>query len=137
MKNKSVAGVTLSELMIATLILAFVLIGILSLFINCMLLNESNRNLTIAASHAQYILEEIRSTNFDQIETKINNSDWDLNETEIKTAPYNLTALDSEAIDTNVIQTGDPLGISVTVNWSDRGQRQRSTELQTFITDYQ
>lgn len=137
---KYLAAFTLSELLLAAAILVFVLAGLLALFLNCLILNEANRNLTVATSHAQYIMEEIKDasdTDFTQLESKINNGDWDLNDIQIQAAPYNLTALSNESIDANVTVNGNPLGISVIVQWNDRGQRLRSTELVTSIANYQ
>lgn len=62
----SLTGFTLSELLLAAAILAFVLTGLLLLFINCSLLNEANRNLTIATSYAQELMEVIESKRFDE-----------------------------------------------------------------------
>jgi len=137
--KKIKSGFTLSELLLAAAILVFVLAGLLALFANCLILNEANRNLTVATSHAQYIMEEIKDAaelDFTQLELRINNGDWDLNASQIQAAPYNLTALGNESIDTNA-QSGNPLGISVIVQWNDRGQRPRSTELDTLIANYQ
>lgn len=50
---------TLSELMIASLILAFALLGLLTLFIACLFLNESSRNSTLAYSAMQTKMEEL------------------------------------------------------------------------------
>lgn len=133
-------GFTLSELLLSAAILVFVLAGLLALFINCMILNEANRNLSIATTHAQYIMENIKDaadTDFSQLESAINNGAWDLDASEIQSDPYNLTALSNESIDTNVTGSGNPLGIAVIVQWNDRGQRSRSTELDTLIANYQ
>ena len=131
------AGFTLSELLLAAAILVFVLAGLLALFLNCLVLNDANRNLTVASTHAQYIMEQIKSTDFAQVESKINNGDWDLNTSQIQSAPYNLAALSNESINTNVTQSGNPLGISVAVQWNDRGGRPRSAQLDTLIANYQ
>ncbi len=133
----SLRGFTLSELLLAAAILVFVLAGLLALFLNCLILNEANRNLTIAMTHAQYIMEEIKDEDFDGLEAKINNGDWDLDASAIQSAPYGLAALSNETIDVNATQSGNPLGISVTVQWNERGQRIRSTELDTLIANYQ
>ena len=138
--KKIKSGFTLSELLLAAAILVFVLAGLLALFLNCLILNEANRNLTVATSHAQYIMEEIKDAadpDFTQLESKINNGDWDLNASQIQAAPYNLTVLSNESINTNVTQSGNPLGISVIVQWNDRGGRPRSTELDTLTANYQ
>ena len=129
-------GLTLTELMLAAAILAFVLCGLIILFVNCSFLNEANRNLVIATTHIQYIMEQVRNTTFSQIEANNNNENWDLDAAAIETDPYNLEALDNEAIDTQVFQTGNPLGVSVTVSWNDRRQRPRSITLDTKLTDY-
>jgi Tfp pilus assembly protein PilW len=137
--KKIKSGFTLSELLLAAAILVFVLAGLLALFLNCMVLNEANRNLTVATTHAQYIMEEIKDaaeTDFTQLESRINNGDWDLNAIQIQAAPYNLTVLSNESIDTNVTVSGNPLGVSVIVRWNDRGQRPRSAELATLIANY-
>jgi type II secretory pathway pseudopilin PulG len=127
----SLTGFTLSELLLAAVILAFALSGLLTLFVNCMFLNESNRNLTIATGHAQYVMEEIKNTNFAALKTKIDNGDWDWDGQDI--GSKGLTALSNESIDTNATGT-DPLDVTVTVNWKDRGTRDRNTVLETLIT---
>lgn len=135
----SVTGFTLSELLLAAAILVFVLAGLLALFINCLVLNDANRNLTVATTHAQYIMENIKDaadTGFASLESNINSGNWDLNTSQIQSAPYNLPALNNENINTNVTQSGNPLGISVIVQWNDRGGRPRSTELDTLIANY-
>lgn len=129
-------GFTLSELLLAAAILVLVLAGLLLLFLNCLVLNEANRNLTVATSHAQYIMEQIKDTDFSDAETRINTGDWDLDTSEIQSSPYNFTALNGEAIDASVTQSGNPLGVSVTVQWNERGQRSRSATLETLIANY-
>ena len=137
--KKIKSGFTLSELLLAAAILVFVLAGLLALFANCLILNDANRNLIVATSHAQYIMEEIKNAaepDFAQLES----GDWDLDESQIQSAPYNLTALSNETIDTNVTQQdNDPdlLIVSVIVQWNDRGQRPRSAQLETLIANYQ
>ncbi len=127
---------TLSELLLAAAILVLVLAGLLLLFLNCLILNEANRNLTVATSHAQYIMEQIKDTDFAEVETNINAGNWDLDATEIGSSPYNFTALNGEVINASVTQSGNPLGVSVTVQWNERGQRSRSTTLETLIANY-
>lgn len=126
-------AVTLSELLLATAILAFVLSGLLMLFTKCMLLNDANRNLATATSHAEYVLEDIRQKVFSTIQTNINNGTWDWNPGQI--SGQGLTALGNEAIDTQA-SGSNPLRVTVTVTWIDRSQRARSTFLETLITNY-
>ena len=121
--------------MLAAFILTFVLAGLLLLFTNCILLNAANRELSIATSHAEYILEDIRAAGFTDIS---NNgvSRWDLTTAQLQVSPYSFTALSGETITASIFQSGNPLGVSVKVDWHDRGQRDRSTELKTNITNY-
>jgi len=121
---------TLSELLLAVTILAISLGSILLALVQCFLLNEANRNLTIALTHAEYVLEEIKNTNFESIKTKIENGDWDWDSSEI--ASQGLIPLNNENIDTAVTGT-TLLDIEVTVTWKDRGLRNRSTSLETLI----
>lgn len=55
-------ALTLAELLLAAAILAFVLSSLLLVFINCIILNESSRNLTLAYSALQARMEEIKNT---------------------------------------------------------------------------
>ena len=127
------AGFTLAEVILAAAILAFALTGLLALFINCMLLNESSRNRSLATAHAQFVLEEIKNTNFDLIETDINAGSWNWNEAEIE--GKNLPVLKSEDIETTVSASGDPLGVLVTVSWQDRLGGAKTTSLTSIFTD--
>lgn len=132
-------GFTLAELLLAAVILSFVLSGLLLLFTNCFLLNESSRNLSVATSHAEYIMEEIRSASFTGLEARINAAGangWDLDTAQLQGVPYSFSTLSNESVSTAVFQSGNPLGVSVTLNWQDRGAKDRSTELRTYLTDY-
>lgn len=133
------AGFTLSELLVASGIMAFVLVGLLHLFITCIFLNESNRNLSIATVHGQHILEEMKNTNFTNFKTGAINPDtyWDWDNATINSK--GLAALNSEAIDTSAAwvdaATKDRLDITITLSWKDRGLRERSLVLRTLITE--
>lgn len=77
-KRSSLTGFTLVELMLAAAILAFVLVGLLVVFINCILLNESNRNFILAYSALQAQMEEIKNTtNLDSLDA-LNNTAFSL-----------------------------------------------------------
>ncbi len=130
-------SLTLSEVMIATIFITVALSGILLLFINCMLLNQANRNSTVAITHAQYIMEEVRGTDFASIQGLVEGGQWDLDSGELGAAPYNLAVLDNEAVDTTVTVVGNMLEVSVAVSWQDRLGRNRSEQLLTRIADYQ
>ena len=96
-------------------------------------MNDATRNLTLAASHAQYIMEEIKNSDFTGLESAVISGDWDWNSEEI--VSKNLAFLHNESIDTMVFRSGNPLGISVRVSWNDRNGRARQKELQTLVTD--
>ena len=134
MVKANLKGLTLTELILAMAILAFALCGLLNLYVNCILLNETNRNLTLALCHAQYIMEEIRNSDFSGLEYDIINGRWDWNKDDILF--NNLAFLRDESIDTNIFQSGIPLGVSVQVNWRDRSGRNRHRQLQTLVTNY-
>jgi len=124
-------GLTLAELMIAAFITVFSVSAILLLFMNCIFMNTASRNTTIATSHAQYALEEIRNTPFASIPGTWNGATWDSAVVQSK----GLSALDSEIIYIYATST-DPIQVTVTVNWDDDGVRARSITLETLIANY-
>jgi hypothetical protein len=131
--SMSVTGFTLAELLLAAAILAVVLVGLLQLFLGCILLNEMNRNLSAATTHAEYVLEGVWHVPFVSIASQINAGDWDFTGDSDFTAA-GLTRLNGETIDTQ-ISGSDPYNITVTVQWYDQRQRQRSLSLQTKVTN--
>lgn len=123
-------GLTLPELLMAALILAYALCGLVALFVNCSNLNEANRNTNIAVSHAQYIMSEIRDTPFASMKTLIDNGNWDWNTTSI--INNGLTPLRNEAIDAQATGTR-PLQVTVVVSWQDRIGRNRTLPIATLF----
>jgi hypothetical protein len=123
----SMRGLTLTELLLAAVILAFTLAGILLLFINCMFLNEASRNLTIAVTHGQFALEEVKNTAFGAISS----ATWD----EAIISSKGLTPLNTESISIGVGLIADPKDVTATVTWKDRGVRDRSLVLTTLISE--
>lgn len=125
-------GFTLIEILLTAAFLVFTVSAILMLFANCIFLNAGNRALTVAMSHAQRVMEEIRDTNFSVIETNINNGYWDWDTSTIE--GKGLVALSEEAIDTNKIGAdSDLLNIMVIVSWEERNQRSKSVSLETLL----
>lgn len=122
----------LSEVLLAAAILGLALSGLLALFLACGLLNESNRNRNVAMSHAQYVMEAIKNTDFDDIEDSINAGNWDWNEGEIENA--GLAKIRGEVIDVGV-SGSDPLEVNATVTWNDRVVVGRSISLESTFTD--
>ncbi|MBU0634094.1 MAG: hypothetical protein KKB82_00160 [Candidatus Omnitrophica bacterium] len=125
---------TLSELMVSALILALILVSIVAVLTNINLLNETNRNLTIAVTHAEYLIEEIKNASFSGLESNIGSGVWDFTSAQLS-ATYGLSGLNNESVNTTVEQSGNPLEISVTVNWTDIGQRNRSVTLSLLRTN--
>jgi len=131
--SKSARGFSLAELILAAAILAFALSGLLLLFSNCVLLNETNRNLTMATSHAKYVLEEIRHLSVADIGAQLNLGKWNWNTAAI--TAQGLSPLRNEAIATQSSGV-NPLTLTVTVTWNDRHNRAHSTQMQTIVPDY-
>lgn len=63
--------------MITAGILAFVFASLLLVFINCILLNELNRNFTLAYTAVQDKMEEIKNTDFTGLDA-LNGTSFDL-----------------------------------------------------------
>jgi len=112
-------GFTLLELMIATVVLMIAIGGLLMAFTSCMLLSESNSNLTTAVNDAQYILEEIKGLDYANIDV-------------YAASPPQFSNLDSEIITTAVTGTGTIKEITVNVAWVER-QRNRNFQLSTRV----
>jgi hypothetical protein len=122
------------ELLLAAAIFAFAFGALVLGFITCAFLNDSSRSLTQATIHAQYVMEEIKDTNFSEITSKINGDPpyWDWDSAEI--ANQGLLVLNGETIDTQVTGT-DLLDIVVTVSWKDRKARDRDIALETLLAE--
>jgi len=127
-------GFSLIELLGALLIFALLSVMLLQTLTYSYFLNVANRNLTIAITHAQYVMEEIKSTNFDNIKSKVDSKDWDWSSATI--SQKGLTPLSNEAINTDELTVGSNnlLKVTVTVTWTDKTGRNRSTVLETYFT---
>ncbi|MFA5092379.1 MAG: prepilin-type N-terminal cleavage/methylation domain-containing protein [Candidatus Omnitrophota bacterium] len=64
---RSNKGFTLPEMLLAALIASFALCGVLLTYISCMNMVKTSKNVSIATSAAQGLIEEIRTTPFPQI----------------------------------------------------------------------
>ena len=113
-------GFTFLELLIAVCILAVSIVGLLALYSQCMFLSQRAQSMTVATSHAEYVLEQIHRTAFASI-ASTNWTTW--------AQGAGLNTLSGEAISVSVSGT-DPLDITVTVSWNERGR----TLSQTFNT---
>ncbi|MDD2752007.1 MAG: hypothetical protein PHN59_02640 [Candidatus Omnitrophica bacterium] len=134
MRQLNNKGFTLWELMLASAILIFALSGLLMLFSNCVLLNEANRNLSVAVNHAQYIMEGIRHLSFANIGPQVAAGTWDWNLATLTAA--GMSPLSNESIvSTTPNQAANPVSVTVTVNWQDRG-RARTVALNSQFTNF-
>jgi prepilin-type N-terminal cleavage/methylation domain-containing protein len=123
-------GFTLSEMLMTSVIMAVVLCVLLVEFVNCIFLNETSRHLTLAVAHAQYVMEDIKSSSFNSVRDN-GDSLWDWDTAAIESR--DMVPLKNESIDTETSGT-DLLTVAVTVNWQGRGSRSRSWSLQTLLT---
>lgn len=122
------AGFTLSEILLAAAIMAFAFAAILSLFISCMVINDSSRNLSVAAGHAQFAVEELRNTSFEAIV----DDTWGTEDIEAK----GLSVIKGEEIIIEAdSEAADLLNITVTVNWQDWLGSQRQIQISTLLED--
>lgn len=131
---------TLVEVVVATALFATVVLVILGAFLACSVLTEQAKNLTQAVADARSVLERIRhdvqaSTDIAAFPVGTPAStyeDWVANQQAAGAAFVGLTA---EAVTVVYGTAGDdPLDVTVTVNWEERGGRARSTALQTQMT---
>ncbi len=119
-------GLTLVELLIAAAILIVALSSILIFFVRTTFLNTENRNLTVAIAHGQYALETLKDTPFASIQSQTWNN--------VAISARGLAPLLSESIVLTVTGTS-LLDVRATVNWMDRGVRNRSITFETLIAE--
>ncbi|MBU1912315.1 MAG: prepilin-type N-terminal cleavage/methylation domain-containing protein [Candidatus Omnitrophica bacterium] len=141
-------GFTLVELLIAAAIFAFVMSGVLLMFINCAFLDQANRNKGIATTHAEFVMEDImeymRSGDLVPLQDEIDSGEWYWDSSTTPpignylgcTSPYVYPyVLNSESITTTYVTETNPLDVTVTVSWKDRAQANpRSLTLETLIS---
>ena len=128
---KSSSGLSLVELLVSVMILGYAISAVLITHIDNMALTQAARNMSKAASHEEFVLEDIRNTSFSTVETKITNGDWNWDTATI--TANGLTALKNESITTSFSGT-NPLTITVTVTWTDAKGRSRTQSMSTLIT---
>ncbi len=132
-------GVTLAEMMIAACILLLMCSMMYLLFANCVMLNQLNRERTLAMTHAEYVLEEIKNESFTNLESRINGvspytAGWDWNTATISSE--GLAPLNDETIDTNEVGTNpDLLDIVASVSWTNRRGTNQTISLETLMAE--
>jgi len=110
------SGFTLGELMISVGILAFVLTGMLQLFIYCSVLTEKAANRTMALNEVQSKLEEMRETNFSSIATNYGPGGTPGN-------TFNLTQVNGKAVIYIDSSNVDLLLVKIAPSWQTRNNR--------------
>ena len=126
-QRKKKNGFTLAELLVAIAVLAFGVTGTLLFFSNAMAAREYAEDLTIASTHAEFILEEIVTKSALADITAADWTAWAVS-TGLNTLPT-----ESCSVTYPAGTSADPLEIQVTVNWVRKG-RTNSTSLTTQIT---
>lgn len=110
-------GFSLIELMLGVAILTVVITASLLTFINCILLNDASRNLVTAANDAQYVLEQIKTLDYNSISSY--------------TAPA-FSSLLNETITLNRSIGAALSTVTVNVNWQEK-QNTRNFSLSTYF----
>jgi len=61
MKKRDEAGVTFVELLITVFVFTGAILGSLMFFVNAMIASQYAKDMTVATSHAEYVMEEMES----------------------------------------------------------------------------
>ena len=124
--NKNEEGITMLEVLLTVFVLSIGILSSLMYFTASMNAGELAKDITVATTHGESILEEMSSR---PTLANITSTNW-----EIWTTTAGVTPLPSESIAV-VYQNpaSDPLAIDVTVSWTRRS-RQSSVSLSTELT---
>lgn len=117
-------GASFAEIMLAVGILGIAIVALMALYSNCVFLSARAERMTVAITHAQYVLEHLRNSTIAEIEA----GDWST-----WAANQGLDTLSNEVITVTDAGT-DPLSVTVAVSWQDRSGTQ-SISFTTKITD--
>lgn len=124
MKLKGRSGFSLVEVILATAILAFTLVGILGTYVTCLVLITTSRNVNAATNAAQGIIEEIRGTSFPQLVADYNGMTFTVND-----IPSSVGVV---YVDDTV--NAELLDVTVNVSWQ-QGNKTITTELSTQVAN--
>ena len=127
-------GMTLIEILIATLIFTVAVGALLSSLTSVLYLIDLAKGQTVASSDLRNMMEEIRVTPFVNILSEFPDSvvDGPNNSYQSIVGGYNLDNEHITATYTDV--NSDPLEIRVNLSWQDRRGRNHNTSLSTFKT---
>ncbi len=120
---KSKKGLTLLELVIGVAIFIVAIVSLLGAYMGALTMSEGSKNLNTAINDATRVVEEMRNIPF----ASITLTDWTA-----WASNNGANTLENETT-TTAYQGTDPLTVTVTVNWTEKG-RQRNTSLVTAIT---
>ncbi len=124
-------GFTLPELLMTAAIMGYALSCVLAAFIGCVTLNAVSRDLSIATTHAEFILESVRNTSFATISSGITAGNWNWSTANV--TAQGLNAMKNES--TSVAVSGTTLlDVTVTISWTDVPGRSRTKTLRTLIS---
>lgn len=133
MKNNK--GMSLFEIMVATLVFVLALGALLSSLTGVLFLISQAKDETIAVSDLKNIAERIRATSFNNVPVFFPNGTQDgpgFNSYPAIVGGYNLT--NEHITVTYPDASADPLEIRITATWQGRYGRASSTALSTFKT---
>ena len=135
MRIKNTKGMSLFEIMVATLVFVLAMGALLSSLTGVLYLISQAKDETIAVSDLKNIAERIRATSFNNVPVFFPNGTQDgpaFNLYPAIVGGYNLT---SEHITVTYPDAGaDPLEIRITATWQSRNGRSYNTALSTFKT---
>ncbi|MFH1360812.1 MAG: prepilin-type N-terminal cleavage/methylation domain-containing protein [Candidatus Omnitrophota bacterium] len=113
-QNRVSSGMTLAELLVAMFVIVLGMLSALLFFTNSIKAGEYARDITLATTHAEYILEEMRTTSYSDLVNGDYWSGWVQSE--------GLNTLPSESVVILVNAEDDPLAIETTVSWTRDGR---------------
>lgn len=135
MKLKTTKGMTLVEILIATLVFSLALGELLNCLVVIVDLIDISKDKTVAISDLKNMFERIRATPFDSITTRFANSVVDgpvINPYPNITGTYTLR--NEHITATYVNPNADPLEIKVTATWLTTKGRAYNTSISSFRT---
>ena len=120
------SGMTLMELLIAAFVLSVGIVSTLLFFSSAMLSADYAGDITVASTHAEHVLEEMRSRNSLRDITLTNWEDW--------AAKDGLNALPAENLSVAYTNAAaDPLEVTVDVGWTKRSRNHKVTLYTTIL----
>ena len=109
-KLSSKNGFSIVEVLIATVVLALAICGILGAYTTCLVLVTTSKNVSAATNAAQGVIEEIRSTPFVDIINDFDGMIFTVNDIPSSRGVVYVT-------DTGALGSSELLGVTVSVCW--------------------